>query len=223
MYLYVDLMQGESCSLQDIRWQDFLKGNRTSICSTNEHQKRLVEAKILLRHVFGSSYNDCLSMLAKEEATAKFLVENVSELQSELRELMQPTRDALLAFKDRLRIPDHEWPYVVDTFHLPANCTIHHIRKLRDHHNHILPVHATPGGRGYSYDIVELLQYLLRKDPPADASKVTICDYISIRYGQINELVANPGQICFRWGKYDLGTKATARNWNFGGSKWKNC
>jgi hypothetical protein len=92
-------------------------------------------------------------------------------LQKKCRKLDAPAIDALLSFKDKLRIPDHEWPYVVETFNLDDSSSLHHIRKLRSKTNADFGVCRTVGGRGCEYDIDKLLQYLLKTSPPKDPSK----------------------------------------------------
>lgn len=82
----------------------------------------------------------------------------------------EPSKEALLELKDRLKISDNEWPYVVQTFQLSSSSTIHHIRLLRKEKNSILPSYPT-NGRGSQINLLELLKVLLTQRPPKDPQK----------------------------------------------------
>jgi len=148
-----------------------LNGSRTEAATSAETTRRKIEAKKLLPHLFGVPYEQCLKMLVDNEEAASFLINNVDLLKKNEPKFKAPTKEALLAFKDRLRIPDHEWPFVEETFHLDSDCTIHNIRKLRIATNIEFGVQATVGGRGCEYDIRKLLERLLEKNPPKEPSK----------------------------------------------------
>lgn len=169
--LVTDLLRKEHCTLQDIRWFSLLTGAREPTKLTEEISCRVAEVKKLLPHLMGVPYERCLKILIDNEETAKFLVDNVSLLKEKCTKLSEPAKEALLAFKDRLRIPDNEWPFVVETFNLSSDASIHHIRKLRTTTNDEFGVQTTLGGRGCEYDIRKLLEHLLKTSPPKDATK----------------------------------------------------
>lgn len=168
------MLQKDECGMQDIRWYSLLAGEREPTCDTFETTARISEAKKLLTHLFGRPFEECLKTLVDNEENATFLVNNVPRLQRKCAKLNKPAIEALLAFKDRLRIPDHDWSFVVETFDLGADASLHHIRKLRTTTNNELGVETTLGGRGAEYDITKLLTYLLEKNPPKDPTKVCV-------------------------------------------------
>lgn len=155
-----------------MRWLDLLQGIRTGDCTPVEQQQRVTEAKKILEHVFGKPYDECLRILTKDTHTRK-LLSAIPTLQEACHQAMQPSLESLLSFKDQLRIPDASWPYVADTFHLGQECSIHYIRKLRGAKNTASGVQPTAGGRGYEYNIEEILSHLIRKHPPKDPTKVS--------------------------------------------------
>jgi hypothetical protein len=131
----------------------------------------VAEVKKLLPHLLGVPYEQCLKTLIDNKETIMFLLDNIPLLKKQCRQLEEPAIEALLAFKDRLRIPDHDWRVVVDTFNLSESSSIHHVRKLRAETNAELNVCRTIGGRGCEYDINKLLELILKTSPPKDASK----------------------------------------------------
>ena len=83
----------------------------------------------------------------------------------------QPTIEELAAYKDRMRIPDAEWHYTVDTFGLREYATLARVRRQRHIENGILPTAPTPGGTGYEIPLLEYLQSYLRAHPPPASDK----------------------------------------------------
>jgi hypothetical protein len=59
------------------------------------------------------------------------------------------TTEALLALKDRLRIPDDHWSTGGATFNLSSKQSLHHIKKLRKQLNQTLHIQRTEGQHGY--------------------------------------------------------------------------
>jgi hypothetical protein len=161
-----DLLSQENCTLQDIRWHSLLHGCRTPSNSSGETKNRIQEAKVLLEHIFNCDYLESLKILTAQPETAKFLLQNSGLLKE--ANVPHPTKEALLAFKDRLRIPDADWNYVCDTFNLGAETTLHYIRLLRQDQDKNLQATPTPTRNGSQLNVVNLLQKLLKKNPPKD-------------------------------------------------------
>lgn len=99
--------------------------------------------------------------------------------------MFQPSIEALVAFKDRLRIPDEDWGYVVEVMRLGPKCTLHYVKEARHGlSNDVTPtkvntvqcmvvnkIPQTAGGRGSVMKIKKMIQYLLEQNPPKDPSK----------------------------------------------------
>lgn len=158
------------CSLQDIRWHSILHGTRAKTYTEEERKKRIEEAKKILSHIFQSSAEDAINILNQEVLISRTIVENGSEFSGKLQKAPPPTIEALLTFKDQLHIPDHKWNYIMETFDLPKECSLHQIRKLRTTWSGELKTQPTLGAHGSELDIKELLSYLLQKCPPKEDS-----------------------------------------------------
>jgi hypothetical protein len=151
-----------------------LRGECKPECSTLETKARITEAKRVLEHIFALPYESCLATMATDAETTATLGK-IPRIQKQCQDETQPPVESLLNFKDQLRIPDADWGYVTDTFHLGQDCSIHYIRKLRKAKNESAEVHQTAGSRGYEINIKHVLTNLIRKSPPPDPSKV--CSY----------------------------------------------
>lgn len=145
-----------------------IHGPRKSSCSTQELDFRIDEAKKLLQHIFHLPFQECFNVLLEQKETATYLLNNSQLLEDQLQ-LQQPTKEALLAFKDQLLIPDSDWPFVVETFKLKGEVTIHYLRQLRQEWDSELKPKKTVTGRGAELDLIHLLQWLLKKNPPKDS------------------------------------------------------
>lgn len=106
--------------------------------------------------------------LGKEESIEKFLSADLSTAPYLARPQEQPSLEALLAFKDRLFIPDDHWDDVRYTFNLDKEYSRHHIETLRTKMNSTLDIHLTEGKRGYQIDIHEYLHWLLPQKVPEE-------------------------------------------------------
>lgn len=163
-------MEMDQCSLVDIRWKSLFQGARSSKCSEIERSKRIHEAQRLLEHVFHLPYRECLAALINSKELAEYLVNECPLLQS-ISAIPPPTKEALLTFKDQLRIPDHDWKFVVETFQMKGDVTLHYLRQLREQWNSDLKATVTPTGNGAELDLFKVLQYLFQQKPPNDPSK----------------------------------------------------
>lgn len=134
-------------------------------------EERINEARKLLCHLFGKDYNECLQILEDHKDQVLSLFQSAPELEKELEDSLSPTKEALLTFKDQLRIPDSKWQFVLDTFGLSKEFSLHHIRKLRNEWDSFMVPKKTIGGKGSELNIEELLTYLIRCSPPNDPSK----------------------------------------------------
>ena len=123
--------------MADIRWKSLVDGCRDPKCTQSETEKRIAEAHVLLEHIFSMSVAEALRTLLLHNNTAEWIVENTLFL-PKYTLLRQPTVAALLAFKDRLCITDHEWPYVVEVMQLGPGRTLHYLRQLRNKANNQL-------------------------------------------------------------------------------------
>lgn len=105
-----------------------------------------------------SSYKQCLLQLLRAEPLV--VAELIREL-PEFQSVGHPSVDALLAFKDHLHIPDHDWPYVMGVFNLGPECSLYSIRRRRQEVNATIPVEPTPGGRGSQFPLIPFLRWAI--------------------------------------------------------------
>lgn len=107
------------------------------------------------------SYAACLAQQLQEDPSLRVeVVAAVPDLQHK-----QPTLEELAAYKDRMRIPDADWHYTVNTFGL-TYATLSQVRRQRLKENETLPMHPTPGGAGYEIPLLDYLRWHLKCHPP---------------------------------------------------------
>ena len=102
-------------------------------CSLVEQELRISEAKIILEHIFDFSLKRTLQILLTHKDTTTWIIENMTILHQP--PLTQLTIDTLLAFKDRLTITDHDWPYIVEVIKLGSGATLRYVRQARNRKN----------------------------------------------------------------------------------------
>lgn len=121
-------------NLVDIRWRSLLKCDREKVTTPLEETKRIGEAKKLLQSIFGCTYQEALCTLVNNGDSTQYLLNN-SHLLKDLI-VPEPSKEALLAFKDRHLISDAAWGDVVDTFNLSCKYKYNVIAKeLTSQHN----------------------------------------------------------------------------------------
>jgi hypothetical protein len=138
-----------------------------SIFTSRPDQEAVLKekAKIVLKALYQEEeYEKIIAKLLEgEEVVVRYLQENVPAFE----ELMsKPTREVLLAYKDKMHIPDHRWHITVHTFRLGDYATIHHLKKIRKQENEELPIVMTPGGNGAQIDLLTYLKWCLEGYDP---------------------------------------------------------
>ena len=87
-----------------------------------------------------------------------------------------PPIEVLAAYKDKMRISDHNWPETVKTFGLGAYAKITAIRKQREKDNSSMAIQPV-GEVGYEIPLLPYLQHLLKQNPPGDPNKPVIVKF----------------------------------------------
>lgn len=103
------------------------------------------------------------TLVAGNPETIRYLKENIAEFQ-EIR-YHQPALDAVLAWKERVRIPDHEWPYTMDLFYLQDGLSVYYLNKRKHEINDEMQAEST-GGTGYQFPLLKYMRWVLSKFPP---------------------------------------------------------
>lgn len=68
-------------------------------------------------------------ILKDHEDKVLSLFQSAPDLERELEGSSSFTKEALLTFKDQLRIPDSKWQFVIDMFGLSKEFSLHQMRK----------------------------------------------------------------------------------------------
>jgi hypothetical protein len=92
-------------------------------------------------------------------------------------EHQQPSLDAVVAWKDRQRIPFHSWKYTMTTFNLRKGISVAAIKRRQQELNTTLPCQPTPGGRGSEHEVLPLLQWLIANNPALLAKCKKVSNY----------------------------------------------
>jgi len=118
------------------------------------------QAEALLKELYAeSSVENCIARLLNVEGG---MIREAAKIASETTELENsPALEALLAYKDTMRISDDDWPITVRTFRLGKYATITQIRKLREEQNSKFGVRRTPGNNGAYVPVIPYLQKVL--------------------------------------------------------------
>src|SRR5690606_4789296 len=127
------------CSLHTVPWVGLLSHSLQKDVDDSSLRKRAQAAKILLEHLYSETdYIEIPKKLFKfDESTIAKVVKQLNggslfhEIQAEGRKLSRSAIRALMKWKERLHISDHDWGFVVDMFEL-EDATIHFIRLERD-------------------------------------------------------------------------------------------
>lgn len=117
--------------MRDIRWHSLLQGHRGPPKNSVEENRRLMEAKWLLPHIFNLPYEECLQQLLADKSVTNHLIALLPESVIAGIKFPDHTVDALLQFKDILTITDANWPYVVEFMHLGPHATLHYLRQKK--------------------------------------------------------------------------------------------
>lgn len=114
--------------------------------------------------------------MSKEKSFAPFISRQMQENPGLCDELAavpglcnchSPPISDLAAYKDRMRISDHDWPITVKTFGLGKYARLTAIRKQRNHDNKTMSIRPI-SDTGYEIPLHAYLQHRLKLHPPSD-------------------------------------------------------
>lgn len=98
-----------------------------------------------------------------DEETIRYLKAHISEFDEITT--YQPALDVVLAWKDRLKISDRNWPYTMDVFNLDDGLSVYYLSNRKKQINaEMLP--ESTGGTGYHLPLLKYMNWVLEHFPP---------------------------------------------------------
>lgn len=131
------------------------------------------QAEAFLKALFEeATLEDCILRLM--QAREDVVLRTVQLAEHRSAQLPAPTLEALLAYKDAMRISDGNWKITVRTFQLGSYASISHIKTLRNKQNHSLGIRDTAGGNGAMVDLLAYLREILEKEQPDNSKPIIV-------------------------------------------------
>lgn len=104
------------------------------------------------------------TLIAGDAVTIRYLKANIREFDELLPR--QPALDAVLAWKDRMKIPDRDWNYTMDVFTLANGLSVYYLNKRKKEINtEMLP--ESTGGTGFELPLLKYMRWVLAHFPPS--------------------------------------------------------
>jgi len=149
------------------------------------------------------------TLVAGDQEIIQYLKANIAEF-NELT-YHQPALDAVLAWKDRIRVPDHQWPYTMDVFHLDKERSVYYLSKRKKEINSQMPPEPT-GGNGYQFPLLNYIRWILEKFPPPVRKLILKIAFDGATVTSGKRLKQEIGTFDFLFDGLDLSTTKSATN-----------